>query len=342
MRHLLLLLMAMLSAGCNSDPQRSQVVDSPVVPFNELFAPADTVRLDPSIIIGGIDFLDLNQEGDLLVTDRIGRSVDLFSSSGEHIRTYPTRECLPDEEYLVPYSSRFLGKSHVVAKYSGGAVVVFSADGRCIGATRRLPDPSYGLCASDDSIFFFGVPYPSAEASSHNSVVVYSPELQRLRDIPVEWPKFPALNVNFRGFWERSIACFDDGPYYTYLGSMDATPARFGAESAQQRPEFYSERPRDMPLNMSREAKRAEWNKYLTTDAVFALTSHTRMVVYRNLDDRWQPEGVEDAGFAWASALQVMTVDFSLAVRSLLCGLKPQAMVTSIARETMSCCVMVM
>ncbi len=288
------LLLAVLSAGCAAAPQRSQILDAPVVPFDELFAPADTVRFDPSIIIGGIDFLDLNQEGDLLVTDRIGRGIHLFSSFGEHIRTYSAQECLPDDGDRAPHISRFLGKNHVATMLSGLAAAVFTADGHCVDATRRLPDPSRGFCTSGDSMIFLITPLPSAEPLSYNRVAVYSPELHFLRDISVEWPKFPALNVTFSGFWGRNIDCFGDGPYFTYLGSMDAMPARFDAASAQQRPEFYSERPRDMPLRMSIEAKRAEWNRYITTDAVFALTSHTRMVVYRNLDERWQPEEQAD------------------------------------------------
>ncbi len=287
-----MLLMAVLSVGCTSDPQRSQIVDSPVVPFEELFAPADTIRLDPSIIIGGTLFMDVSQEGDFLVSDGIGNSVNLFSSSGEHLRTYSARECLPDLESFQPFSSRFMGMGRVVTMGSGGAVVVFSADGRCVGATRHLSVPSFGFCASGDSIFFLGLPLSK---DLRPTIVVNSPELQRLREIPVEWPEFPVLNAGRGGMPGRNIDCFDDGPYYTYLGSMDAMPARFDAELAQQRPEFFAERPRDLLPSMSREAKRAEWDKYLTTTAFFALDSQTRMVVYRNLDDRWQPKGVEDA-----------------------------------------------
>ena len=317
-----LLLLAVLSVGCTAAPQRSQVLDSPVVPFDELFAPADTFRLDPSIIIGGILFLDVNQEGDFLVTDYIARSVDLFSSSGEHIRTYSARECLPDAENLMPYSSRFFGKGHVVTKHSGRAVVVFTADGRCVGATRSLPHPSNGFCASGDSLFFFVTPY-SARASSHNSVVVYSPELHRLREIPVEWPKFLRLNANFAGIWERNIDCFGDGPYYTYQENMDAIPARFDAELAQQRPKFYSERPQDIPRDISTEARMAEWTKYLTTAGVFALNGHTRMVMYAHLDDRWQPEGVEDARFRLG--ISVASNDGRFPPRSTITSITPTA-----------------
>ncbi len=290
------LLVAVLSVGCTAAPQESQILDAPVLPFDELFAPADTVRLDPSIIIGAIMFLDVNQEGDLLVTDFIGGGVNLFASSGEHIRTYSPQECLPDDEDLTPFSARFADRGHVVTKDLGDKVVVLTADGRCVSATRRMLHRAKGFCASGDSLFFLVWPNPWTSSSSHNSVVVYSPELQVLRDIPVEWPKFPRLNVPFSAMWDRSIDCFGDGPYFTYLESMDAIPVRFDAKAAQQRPEFYSPRPQDLQRHMSREEMRAEYDKYLTTSAVFALTSQTRMVVYSHLADRWRLEGIEGTG----------------------------------------------
>lgn len=292
----LFLLIAVLSAGCAVAEQQSQILDSPVVPFSELFSPADTIRLDPSIIIGQISFLDVNQNGNLLISDGLGRRIDLFSSSGNHLRAYSVPECLPDDsEDFYPFSSRFMGADHVVTRLSGGGVVVFSTDGRCVGASRNLPIFSLGFCTSEDSIFFLSVPMPVAKTPDHNSIAVFSPELRKLRDIPVEWPEFPRLNVGRMGIAGRNIDCFGDGPYYTYLESMDAIPAWSRVEI--QRPAFFEKRPHDLSRHLSREAKRVEWNKYITTDGVFAVDHQTRMLVYRNLDDQWQPEGLEDDSF---------------------------------------------
>ena len=266
------------------------MLDSPIVPFDELFAAADTIRLDPSIIIGQISFLDVNREGRFLVTDGVGGRVDLFSSSGEHIRAYSVPDCLPDLERLYPFSSRFLGEDHIVTMTLRGAVVVFGTDGSCAGATRRLPFPSVGFCTNVDSIFFLGIPLPVNKVSGRNTIAVYSPELRKLRDIPVMWPEFPMLNVGRGGIMGRNIDCFSDAPFYTYLESMDAIPARSHVEITQQRPEFFEKRPRDLSQHMSLEVQNAEWNKYITTDGIFALDGYTRMLVYRNIGDKWQLE----------------------------------------------------
>ena len=288
-----LLLFIVLPVGCATSPQQSRVLDSPVVSFDELFASADTIRLDPSVITGWISFLDVNQAGSLLVTDGIGRSVNLFSSSGEYVRAYSVPECLPDLESFHPFSSRFLGEDRVVVMTLGGAAAVFSIDGRCIGATRRLPEPSQGFCTSDESIFFLGIPSMMARTSDQNAIIVYSPELRKLREIYVELPEFPVLNAGRGGIIGRNIDCFSDGPFYTYLGSMDAIPALPNENYSKQRPEFYKKRPRDLTTEMSLEAKRREWNNYITTDGIFALDGQTRMLVYRNIDDRWQLEETE-------------------------------------------------
>ena len=232
-----MLLMAVLSTGCTSDPRQSRIRDSPVVPFGELFAPADTVRLDPSILIGQIGFLDVNQEGDLLVTDRIGQSVHLFSSSGEHLRTYSVPICLPDLEDFYPVSSRFIGKGQVLTMQPGGAAVVFSADGSCVDADRRWPEPSFNFCANGDSIFILR---PPLRKDSDPAVAVYTSDLHKLREITLERSKLPVLNSGVHsGILGRGMDCFGDGPYFTYLESMDAIPAYVKTGLTQQRPEFF-------------------------------------------------------------------------------------------------------
>ncbi|MCY3614498.1 MAG: hypothetical protein OXH03_05305 [Bacteroidetes bacterium] len=285
-----LLLLVVLPVGCATSPQQSRILVSPVVSFDELFAPADTIRLDPSVITGWISFLDVNQAGSLLVTDGIGRSVNLFSSTGEYVRAYSVPECLPDIENFHPFSSRFLGQDHVVVMTLRGAVVVFGTDGRCVGATRRLPESSIGFCTSDDSIFFLGIPSIMSRTSDQNAIIVYSPELRKLREISVGLPEFPVLNAGRVGIIGRSIDCFGDGPFYTYLGSMDAIPALPNENFSKQRPEFYKKRPRDLATEMSLEAKRREWDSYISTNGIFALDGNTRMLIYRNIDEQWQPE----------------------------------------------------
>lgn len=318
-----LLLLVVLPVGCATPPQQSGVLDSPVVSFDELFASADTIRLDPSVITGWISFLDVNQAGSLLVTDGIGRSVNLFSSSGEYVRAYSVPECLPDIESFQPFSSRFLGADRVVVMTFGGAVAVFSIDGRCIGATRRLPEPSLGFCTSNESIFFLGIPSEMTRTSDQNAIIVYSPELRKLHEISVKLPEFPVLNAGRFGIIGRNIDCFHDGPFYTYLGSMDAIPALLNENFSTQRPEFYKKRPRDLSTEMSLEAKRRESDNYISTVGIFALDGRTRMLVYRNIDDRWQPE--ESEGLPMRLGVSIASNSGQFPSRSTISSILPIA-----------------
>ena len=289
------LLAILLLIGCRGTSQQNQILDSPVVAFEELFDLPDTIRFDPSIIISQISFLDVNQQGSLLISDYISRSINLFSSSGEHIKAYAIPDCLPDDaENYYPFSSRFLGKDHVVVMTFSGAVAVFSIDGHCVGANRRLPKPSIGFCTSNDSIIFLGMPVPVRNSVLQPTIMVYSPDLQELNEIPVNWPEYPVLNAGRGGIKGRNIDCFRNGPFYIYLESMDAIPVHTQVNIIQQRPNFYVKRPHDLSLDMSLDERRKEWNKHITTDGIFALDAHTRLLVYRNIDDRWIPKGSED------------------------------------------------
>jgi len=284
---LLVLLLAFLAVGCtSSDAPRRHIIDSPLVPFDELFALEDTVRLDPSIVVGMIMFLDVNQEGHLLVSDMITKSVYRFSASGEYMRAYSVPKCLPDVAEFVPWSSRFIDGDRIMAMTMGGPVVVFDAAGNCVAASRRLPDSFTAFCAKDDSIHVLTMVGPP----QRSDVVVYSTALERLGKTRVEKPEFRQLNLGRHGYAGRTFECFDDGPYYTYLGSEDAKPVRTYAEIAQAHPPFFVKRQQDLRRNLTPMEAQAEIRAYPTNYGVFRIDSLTRMVVYSNLRDKWHSD----------------------------------------------------
>ena len=279
----------MLLVGCTSDPQY-QIVEPPLVPFEELFVLEDTISLDPSVIIGQISYMDTNPEGSLLITDQIGDSVFLFSPTGEHIRSYDPLKCLIGREKFHPWNSLFMSEGKIMTKNVSNGAVVFDSDGSCFSTVQHTPTPYWNSCAHDDSLFFYS---PVAIRSSDASLVVYSSKLVKLRDIPVKPTVFPELNDGRMAITARSIACFNDGPYFAYLESMDAMPAYAKSELILQRPKFFVDRPRDLPRNWSRDKQREEWSKYLSLYGVFALTHQTRMVVHHTLGDRWRPAALD-------------------------------------------------
>ena len=282
----LLAILAILAAACSSAQPEQEIMRSPIVPFGELFATHDTVRLDPSVLIGSIGYLDVNARGELLISDEIGRGIHRFSPSGRHLNSYTTLDCLPDEANFIPGSSRFIGDSEVVTFAFGRAAAFFDAEGNCASATRRLDAFSKAICARHDSLYLHRV-YVRDEAT----IGVYSPSLEALGKLQIDSPRFVLLNQFFQGQPGRSLECFEDGPYYIYAESMDGEAAWSSGPRFQ--PDFFEERPEDLPKGASAQVLSTMSDEYPSAVAIFALDGLTRMTVFGNLDERWRLDGTQ-------------------------------------------------
>ena len=75
--------------------------------FEDLFRPVDTVRLDASVLIGTIGFVDVSGQGDFLITDDPIKAFHVFTASGDHVHSFSVSQCnLDDDGFL--QSARFL------------------------------------------------------------------------------------------------------------------------------------------------------------------------------------------------------------------------------------------
>ena len=278
-------LVFILATGCKSERATSRTISSPVVPFGELFTVADTVRLDPSVVIGSVSVLDVNEQGEVLVSDHVGRGIHRFSPSGAYVRSYAKANCLPDEGNLMPGISRFIGNGRVMTIVPGGAAAVFEENGSCAEATRRLEAYSKAFCASRDFIFMHRV-YVEGKAT----MGVYSPALEAMDDLEIEPPRLVRLNQFFGGLVGTSVACFEDGPYYIYAESMDGIAARPRSSTTRYQPEYFERRPDELPVADAPAARGGQRNDYPSTVSIFALDGLTRMVVSVRLDEKWRPD----------------------------------------------------
>ena len=99
-----------VAAGCaTSDSPLQNTVEPPLAPFGDLFASPDTIRLDSEVVVGTVDFLDVSQEGHLLIADKISKNAQHFSASGKHIQTYLIGTCQPDHTDERVWLARFIG-----------------------------------------------------------------------------------------------------------------------------------------------------------------------------------------------------------------------------------------
>ena len=290
-------LLAISAAGCLSEKSRVPIVRSPLVPFDELFVLEDTLRLDPTMLIGQIGFLDVSAREEILVTDHVANSVYLFSPSGSYIRSYSVPKCLPGNTDFHPWSTRFIGGGRImtVTMLHAGSAVIFNADGTCFAEQRVMMPYVKAFCAYKDSIFAQHLHINEQAVAS-----VYSPMLETIGEVLIEPPRLISLNRNFAGQRGRTIDCFDDGAYYVYAESMDAIPVDSSLSRTQYRPDFFEWRPEDLPETSPENQSRPR-REYPSTIAVFALNGSTRMVVYTDLDSRWSLRDAHTLGISVAS-----------------------------------------
>ena len=62
-----LMVVALIGIGCSSEESEIPVARPQMVPFSELFQPADTIRLDASVLVGHYTFIDVDEVGNLLI-----------------------------------------------------------------------------------------------------------------------------------------------------------------------------------------------------------------------------------------------------------------------------------
>ena len=276
--HVMLMVVALIGIGCNSEESESPVVHPQMVPFSELFQPADTIRLDASVLVAHYTFIDVDEAGNLLVTDEVSRITHLFSAMGVHMMSYSAPDCVPDEADFEPVSSRFIsgGRIVVMSRARGGAV--FDRGGGCLVGTRIWNNLSKSICTQEDSIFMHkGVP------RGKTSLSVYDSALEHLTDIPIRSPRLIMLNRTTGGLPGRSLECFDGGAHYLYIKDMDSWPVRVDSSRIRHQPDFFRRRLDDVsgipPIGQILE--------YPSAIAVFALDKSTRMVAFIGLDQKW-------------------------------------------------------
>ena len=273
------MLIALMGIGCSPESDEIRVARAQMVPFSELFQPADTIRLDASVLVGHYTFIDVDEAGNLLITDEVSRITHLFSATGVHTASYSVPDCVPDEGDFLPSSSRFIGDDRIVVMSRGMGGAVFDRGGDCLVGTRMWNSRSHSICTQEDSILM----HKKGGSRGKTSVSLYDSTLEHLTDIPIRSPRLTMLNLTTNGLPGRSIECFDDGAHYHYIEDMDSWPVRVDSSRIRYQPDFFQRRPDDVsgipPLEQLRE--------YPSAVAVFALDKSTRMMAFIELDQEW-------------------------------------------------------
>ncbi len=256
--------------------QSAQEVGTNLVDFDNVFVLQDTVRLDQAVIIGKIDDMDVSDSGTMLVMDGSTRTVYHFSATGQLLYELSVTECHPGANFT-PWNARFIGDGHIVAWDARGAAYLFDAVGHCTDYVRSDEMINiHAMCAHGD--FIYAKPLVLSETME---VRVFSRRLELMEKIPIETTMWPNLT---RIVWikeGRSLECFDDGVWYAYVYSTDATPIRPQGSFTHHKPPFLKTRKRDKPSPDPRDMR----GLYDSSDVLglYRLNVSTRMIAHMGL-----------------------------------------------------------
>ncbi len=254
--------------------QTDRVEDTRLVEFDEVFALEDTVRLDPSVLIGWIWDLDVNSAGEILITDYGARNASVWSATGQFLRELSVEECDPGAGFQ-PFGAQFVGNGHIMAYDGRGRAYVFDGAGKCVMNAKGAEFVNItSACAREDTIF--AMPHPRPRGAPVAKLKAYSRSLVLLEEIAIEPPQWPnlAAQVVTPG---RSLACFDDGVWYMYQGHMDASSVQPQSAQVQYKPPYFVKRRRDAPVDIRRGSSNdAGTGVY----GIFSIDGSTRVVAH--------------------------------------------------------------
>ncbi len=260
-----------------SHAQDVHEVEAKLVDFDELFVLEDTVRLDPSVIIGDVSDMDINAAGDMLITDEVARTFYRFSATGKLMYELSAEECHPAAEFGISIGARFTGDGRIIVwnSSSGDGYIFDGESGVCTDYVKseKLVNVS-AVCVHNDSVFA----QPLAFHGEVDMRVLSSTDLTFLGNTPIkptQWPKLTSVLQSKSG---RSMECFDDGAWYTYVYSADATPVKHLGKVTHYKPPFFNKRTRDK-LTTDFDDRRGLFGPSEIL-GLYRLNSSTRLVVH--------------------------------------------------------------
>ena len=258
--------------------------------FDELFALEDTIRLDPSVLIGSISVLKVSSRGELLVQDDQSNALHLFSPDGTHLRALSITDCNPEAE-LEGFGSHstFLDDSRILAITSKGAMI-FDHSGQCVESSTddSFVTNTWAACSFRDTIF--AMPRTIRD-STHISA--YSSDLTLIKRFPLPAARFPRRSSIYLPYSGLTIGCFGDDVWWVYGEDFDATPRLRRSGYARYEPAFYRPRKNDYPeLPLVDQSNWNEVNRILiqaeseasSVQGMFALDKAVRLVLYLGID----------------------------------------------------------
>lgn len=128
--------------------------------FSKYFRLTSTIQISDDVVIGEISHLDINKNGDILLTDVIGNAVFLFDKTGHIIKQLSTQPC--QSSFIInPIEAKFFDSGTIFMTNSGPWGYLFNENGDCLSEVDKYFTPPYNFCCSN---YLYGI-YPESETT---------------------------------------------------------------------------------------------------------------------------------------------------------------------------------
>jgi hypothetical protein len=132
--------------------------------FNNYFKKSNDIQLDNKILVAVISDLDIDSEGNLLVTDNVGKNVYLFDEKGRLKKKLSADSCHPGFNWI-PLYARFSKNNEILVVNSGPWGFRFKKNGNCLGDMDQTYLASLHVCFKNNgNIIGYYNDYENGEA----------------------------------------------------------------------------------------------------------------------------------------------------------------------------------
>ena len=238
-----------------------------------------TIKFDglDTLLIGFIEQVDVDSNGRLLITDRIGKQVLLFDSTGTLLASLHPSTCHPAFPFS-PTAAVFGNDEFIFVKSSSPGYwgYQFTAEGACLGrADRSFSSPRFIDVDPEGMMYGVGAGPPTKRMLTRMNSAG-----KVLAEFPLPPVEFP--NAEYR-FAQGGLIADGTHIYYASVGTLEILkldPNGTEVDRISKRNSWFNSPRKDLPTDVRQFIEALKDHRGTTIQSLFELTNQTIMVQY--------------------------------------------------------------
>ena len=246
---------------------------------SKYFKHVGTVTFDKpgTPLIAAINHIDVDSNGRILVTDRIGKQVLLFDAAGTLLASLDVSICHPGIVFG-PKEARFMGSESIIVLTTNSGLwgYRFTSVGQCLGRMDRSFSSPRFLDVDPTGALFGAYVWPEMELKQMSSAG------RAVREISLQPSDFPNASHRFAGG-----GLIADGVHLFYASGPDTEILKYDSAGTvlkriAERNRWFRRPRRDMPADAAQfMAAMKDW-RATTVSSLLELTPETLLIQYSN------------------------------------------------------------